>query len=206
MKGNIIYAINNKQTGQYYIGRTDNLERRKRRHFSWLKHNKHHCPHLQSAYNKYGKVNFNMVALCQGLTKDEAVELEQLILDECYDTLYNCSRSALTPDRTGCKHTAEAKKKMSGENNHFYGKSHSEDAKAKMSEAKKGAKHPRSKPFTVKFPDGQVDQWASASEAAETYGVGRTSIFRYLNGENTQGGDKRTKHLKDTVWTFIKQN
>ena len=215
LKNHSIYKIENTKTCQRYIGRTNNLENRKHKHFSKLKKNKHHSPHLQNAYNKYGEKVFQMIVLCSGLTKDEAVELEQLILDECFDDLYNCSRSATTPMGSGDKHTAEAKKKMSearlgkfkGENHPRYGKQHTEESKKKISEARlgkfKGENHPRSKPFSVIFPDGHIEQWKTTTEAAEAYGVSRGSIGRYINGKRIPGNNPSSAHLKDTIWQYV---
>ena len=193
LKNHSIYKIENTKTSQRYIGRTDNLERRKRRHFGDLKNNNHHSTFLQRAFEKYGEEVFEMSVCCSGLTRDEAVELEQLILDECYDDLYNCSRSATTPDTTGYKHTEETKAKISvamkGVEHPMFGK--------------KGVEHPLSKPFTVIFPDGSVDSWGSTREAAKAYGIGNGSIKRYLDGKSTPNGNKRTAHLKDTIWQYV---
>jgi len=107
----------------------------------------------------------------------------------------------------GRKPTESTKKKMSeaqkGENHPLYGKKHTEETKQKMSESRKGENNPSSKPFTVVFPDGHVDQWGYAREAAEAYGVGKNTISHYLNGKNTPGGRKRTAHLKDTIWQHV---
>ena len=113
LQGNVIYAITNTKTGRYYVGRTSDFKRRKRDHFRDLKDGKHSSPFLQRAYNKHGKRCFHMAPLCHGLGYDEAVELEQKMLDRYYDTLYNCSRNATTPMRPGDTHTEEVKHKMS---------------------------------------------------------------------------------------------
>ena len=53
-----IYLIKNMINGKGYVGSTVNLTNRKYQHFSQLKNNKHHSPHLQSSANKYGLKNF----------------------------------------------------------------------------------------------------------------------------------------------------
>jgi group I intron endonuclease len=137
MTKNIIYAIINSKTGRYYIGRTCEFKQRKVKHFRDLKVGEHHSPYLQRAYNKHGAKCFKMVALCHGLERDEAIKFEQLMLDTYFDTLYNCSRSATTPDNTGRKLTEETKRKMSEAQK---GKQHTKETKAKMSKAHKGRK------------------------------------------------------------------
>ena len=58
-----IYEIKNLTNNKRYIGSTLHLARRKTRHFSSLKLNKHHNIHLQRSYNKYGKHNFEFIVL-----------------------------------------------------------------------------------------------------------------------------------------------
>ena len=54
-----IYMIENRINGKLYIGQTNNLSRRHKRHFSDLRANVHPNPHLQHSFNKYGEENFN---------------------------------------------------------------------------------------------------------------------------------------------------
>ena len=141
LQGHCIYAITNTKTGRYYVGRTCNFNKRKRDHFADLRNGKHSSPKLQASYNKHGERCFNMVALCHGLGHDEAVELEQKMLDRHYNTLYNCNRSA-SGLAAGTKMSEETKRKMSkaqkGKNNPRYGKPVTEETRRKISEAKKG--------------------------------------------------------------------
>lgn len=53
-----IYQILNAANEKRYIGRTVNLKSRKHQHFCALRNNKHHSPHLQYAWNKYGEGYF----------------------------------------------------------------------------------------------------------------------------------------------------
>ena len=53
-----IYSIRNLINNKIYIGSAINLCNRKSQHFSSLKNNKHYNTHLQKAYNKYKKENF----------------------------------------------------------------------------------------------------------------------------------------------------
>ena len=53
-----IYAITRTETGDAYIGSTISPKQRWIRHRCHLKLNKHHSPHLQRAWNKYGKQAF----------------------------------------------------------------------------------------------------------------------------------------------------
>lgn len=58
-----IYQITNKVNKKIYIGSTNNLEKRISQHITQLNHNAHCNKHLQAAWNKYGKENFNFEVL-----------------------------------------------------------------------------------------------------------------------------------------------
>lgn len=58
-----IYRITNTVNGKVYIGQTNDIEKRIRRHKSSLKNKCHHNWHLQQAWNKYGECNFNFSIL-----------------------------------------------------------------------------------------------------------------------------------------------
>lgn len=53
-----IYTITCTETGKVYVGSSINIIKRKNRHFSDLKHNRHYNRYLQNAWNKYGEDNF----------------------------------------------------------------------------------------------------------------------------------------------------
>lgn len=56
-----IYKIRNTINNKVYIGSATDIKKRWRDHKWYLKENKHHNPHLQASYNKYGKENFEFV-------------------------------------------------------------------------------------------------------------------------------------------------
>ena len=58
-----IYKIINIINSKFYVGSAVDLKRRKTRHFSELRGNKHNNRHLQSAWNKYGEQAFVFVVL-----------------------------------------------------------------------------------------------------------------------------------------------
>ena len=61
-----IYSIINKENGKLYVGLTGNIETRRSKHFSLLRHNKHFNRHLQASWNKYGEeaFEFNVLEYC----------------------------------------------------------------------------------------------------------------------------------------------
>lgn len=67
-----IYAIRCKNTGRVYVGRTSNLQRRLREHFTELRKNRKDCrvgrchreiSLFQMDFNKYGEENFEVYIL-----------------------------------------------------------------------------------------------------------------------------------------------
>lgn len=91
-----VYSILNLKTRKFYIGSTQELGRRVRKHLFELRSNKHHCSHLQRAWSKYGEDNFKIVT--EWIVEDisEARYLEQRFLDDLSlrKMLYNISFSA----------------------------------------------------------------------------------------------------------------
>src|SRR3546814_3147532 len=53
-----IYQIRNFRNGKLYIGSARDLKQRRATHFKLLGENRHHCRHLQAAWNKYGAEAF----------------------------------------------------------------------------------------------------------------------------------------------------
>ncbi len=154
-----IYEIVNKINNKRYIGKTQDFNKRKNRHLNDLKHNRHHCIHLQRAWNKYGEENFYFNIIYSGLTNEEASEKEEDLINLNYETLYNISKKSdggdlisYHPNRNEIveKITASVRRryeeypelkdeysiKFSGKGNPMYGKHHSEKAKQKMSKTR----------------------------------------------------------------------
>jgi group I intron endonuclease len=58
MKTPVIYKIRNVVNQKFYVGSTGNTRERFRCHRNRLRKNKHHCQHLQAAWNNYGEECF----------------------------------------------------------------------------------------------------------------------------------------------------
>lgn len=61
-----IYKIENIKNHKKYIGLTNNIARRRNRHFTDLKCNRHDNSFLQKEYNIYGKENFSFEVIFKG--------------------------------------------------------------------------------------------------------------------------------------------
>lgn len=136
-----LYQIVNVHTGKRYIGSSSALKKRLYDHIYHLRNNKHHCIHLQRAWNKYGKDNFIFKILVY-TSLSEQLPTEQRLL-ESKEEFYNISIDATAPMK-GRKLSPEhlANLKRSRELNPYKA---TDETKQRQSEAKLGK--PR-KPFT----------------------------------------------------------
>lgn len=121
------------------------------------------------AIQKYGWKNITHEIVAEGLTKENACEMEMNLIAE-YDSTnptkgYNNSTGGESGS-VGTHRTEEQRKRMSeverGEKNHWYGKHLSEETKRKISEAHKGM-HP-SKQSCIKMSESRKgkkhsDEW-----------------------------------------------
>ena len=82
-----IYKIVNVKTGDFYIGSSVNLEKRRKSHTYLLKNNRNGCKILQNAWNKYGEDNFKWEILAYS-PKEYLFKLEQFFVD-CLEPKYN---------------------------------------------------------------------------------------------------------------------
>lgn len=84
-----IYKIENLINHKIYIGLTNNIARRRTRHFSDLKRNVHDNHFLQKEYNIYGKESFDFNIVFNGdCTEEEIGNKEQEYIKQ-YDSYYN---------------------------------------------------------------------------------------------------------------------
>ena len=123
-----IYAIVNKINGHRYIGSAVNMAARWRVHTYHLRKNNHHSKHLQAAWNKYGKEQFDFVVLEVVDNVEKLIEVEQKYLDKDFPE-YNTNMVAGSV--LGFRFSTEAIKKMSESHSGFR---HTEESKNKMSE------------------------------------------------------------------------
>jgi len=157
-----IYLIINIINDKKYIGSTGSsvgFNNRWGKHKTGLKRNEHGNPHLQDAYNKYGKSNF-IFSILEECSDDILVLREQHWIDH-YDTMnplkgYNLkeasrygkiseeTRKRMSLARLGKKPSKATRKKQSeshmGHTPWNKGKKSSEETKKKMSEAGIGRK------------------------------------------------------------------
>jgi len=94
-----IYKIINKNNGKYYVGSSNEIKRRWRRHRSELNRNCHDNPKLQNAWNFHGEKSFvfEIIETLEGLTSEELKVAEDKYLKICEaekESNYNCLYTA----------------------------------------------------------------------------------------------------------------
>lgn len=84
-----IYKIENLINHKIYIGLTNNIVRRKTRHFTDLRHNRHDNHFLQKEFNIYGEDNFSFTVEFEGnVTEKEIGDKEKEFIKK-YDSYRN---------------------------------------------------------------------------------------------------------------------
>jgi group I intron endonuclease len=132
--GSGIYCIRNIKNDKIYIGQSTNIASRFREHRSNLKNNRHGNQHLQNSWNKYGELNFSFEILEKCDIKD-LDDREQYFIKYYKSNIKNYGynyesgghKNKMLSDDTK-KKISKNHKNVSGNNNPFYGKKHSDES------------------------------------------------------------------------------
>lgn len=106
-----IYKIENLKNNKKYIGLTNNIIRRKIRHFTDLRRNKHNNSFLQKEFNIYGEDNFSFSIEYQGDISYEEIskkEKEYIALYDSYKNGYNQNEGGNFGPSNGGSHLTES--------------------------------------------------------------------------------------------------
>ena len=154
----VIYKIVNLVNDKFYVGSTVNKKVRFREHRKQLRGNRHHCKHLQAAWNKYGEEKFDFRVVEEVSDALSLQDAEDRWLKEHFGRphCYNSGAAAIAPWRGvygkdhfnfGRAMAGEQKQQISQTLKDFYaedyhnhprvGKQHTEETKAKISASKK---------------------------------------------------------------------
>ena len=136
-----IYKIINVVNNKFYVGSAVDLKRRKTRHFSELRNNKHSNGRLQNSWNKYGEQAFVFVVVEELSEAANLLAAENVWLKEHVgkDYCYNLGVDATAPmmgfggelsPTWGRKRTPE---ELAAQN--WKGKKHNPESKAKIRES-----------------------------------------------------------------------
>lgn len=136
----VIYKIVNLVNDKFYVGSTTNKKVRFREHRKQLRGNRHHCKHLQAAWNKYGEEKFDFRVVEEVPEIDSLQTAEDRWLQQHFGKpyCYNSGAAAIAPWRG-----------VYGPEHFNFGRVMSEGQKAQISTALKEfyaqdyANHPR---------------------------------------------------------------
>lgn len=108
-----VYRILNTKSGKFYIGYSQEFEKRHKSHINMLRRGQHHCIHLQRSWSIDGEESFEFVVLKEFDSIEEAILEEQRLLDEHFGggMMYNSSPTNNPSFGIKMAHTKEAIKK-----------------------------------------------------------------------------------------------
>mgnify|MGYP001031583557 CR=1 FL=1 len=198
----VIYKIINLVNDKFYVGSTVNKKVRFREHRKQLRGNRHHCKHLQSAWNKYGEEKFVFKVIEEVPKGTSLWEAEDRHLKEHFGEpyCYNSGSAAVAPWRGvyGKKHpnfgkpvSEKQRQAISKRLKDFYaediknhprfGKTHSEEVKAKISQKVQEA-----------LAQGKGGKFTPSEET-------RRKMSESLKGNQCAKGYKRTEKEKEAI-------
>lgn len=201
------YKITNLINGKIYIGKATNIKKRWNAHKQAArKRDPKDYTYLHKSMNKHGFDNFKIEQLTEHETDTEALAQETLFIEQFQsrnrDIGYNLTAGGDGP--SGYKHTADARKKMSeakkgrytGEDNHFYGKHHTDEFKEIHSQIMKEKYQSDPEKYDlinmqqcsldteqcIEIQKRYMQKEISMEKLAEIYSVQLTAIFHIIRG------------------------
>lgn len=210
-----IYKISNIVNGKFYIGSTNDYERRHQEHLRQLKLGIHHNLYLQRAFNKYGEANFSNEIILEVKDPNDLLYYEQVALDNAFKKyskkqIYNTStRSDRPPSHNELSAEKQASKILKLRNHGLQRPPFSEAHRKKISKALTGLKRTDreielirerfSKDWVIIRPTGEVleihnmNAFIKEENARYNINLEQALLNKVANGE-------RTHHLNYQVF------
>lgn len=189
-----IYEIRNKIDNKVYVGSSKDIKVRLLAHKNMLKRNKHANIHLQNAWNKFGKNNFDFNMLCY-YDVANLIQMEQRFIDinNSCDQKYGYN---IVPFADRRELSEETKRKIGDKHR---GKIMSIESRRLMSLSRKGKKHT---PESIKKMKDAAEGRMASNETRKKISI--TSKGRKHSLETRQKISKRLKGRKITEMTRSK--
>ena len=201
------YKITNLINGKIYIGKAANIKKRWNKHKTAArKRDPKDYTYLHKSMNKHGFDNFKIEQLTEHSTEEEALAQETVFIKQFQsrdrDIGYNMTDGG--DGACGYKFTDEQRKKMSeakkgrytGEDNHFYGKHHTDEFKEIHSQIMKEKYQSDPEKYDlinmqqcsldteqcIEIQKKYMQKDISMEKLAEIYSVQLTAIFHIIHG------------------------
>lgn len=186
--------------GKVYIGITCRNPLYRWNHGNGYKSNSH----FWNAIIKYGWDNIKHEILYDGLSKEEACEIEMQLIRTCrsYDREYGYNNSlggehGLHSEQSKAK-IKEHHADFSGKNAYWYGKKLSDEHRAKLRDSHMGNKSRARAVCRYSSSGKYIDCFSSSVEAAAFVGASHQNIRKVCDGKR--------KHAGGYCWKWLKQN
>ena len=184
-----VYKHTNLTNGKVYIGITSKKPEARWEYGNGYRHN----AHMQNAIDKYGWDGFKHEVLHEGLTKEQASELEKQLISE-YKSAdrrygYNIELGGYGRGAISDETREKMRQNFLGEKNPNYGKHLSAETKQKLSECNRGEKHPKYGKHHSVETRRRISE-AVSGERNHMYGKKHTEEFKEL---------MRTKNVKPVI-------
>lgn len=180
-----VYKITN-PVGQIYIGASSDLHQRLKK-YKYLNQIISQS-RLYQSFKKYGYDN-HIIIILKRCSKIQLSFYEKFFTDK-----YNCfnNKNSLNLREGGGvagKWCNESKKKVSGENNHFYGRKHSKKSIRKAAEKQMGVLSKKAKKVKQILKNGKtIKTWGCMADAARALKMSRADIVNVCKGNKKSAG------------------
>ena len=180
-----IFIIYNKINNHIYYGSSVNLLKRKDCHFHYLRYNKHQNMHLQRAYNKYGRYNFEFQIILE-CRPEQCLDIEQVFLNlycglpECYNmhpNARNCLGTKRSPESIAKQRAKQLGKPLSMAHRHSLRIAHLGFRQSEKQILQK------SKSYALISTTGQIVTGTNICKFCRDYQVDDANIRKVISGK-----------------------